>query len=59
MEEKKLRWIFILMAKKRSFLPSVRPIRKREAGKQNFTQVLPWGAFLGYLNSSRFHHCSV
>ena len=40
-EEKKNRWIFILMDKK-PFLPPVRPMRKRRVGKQNFTQVLPW-----------------
>ena len=34
--------IFILMAKKLSFLPSMRLIRKHWAGKQNFTQLLPW-----------------
>ena len=33
---KKIWWIFIFMSKNLSFLPSVRPIRKLRAGKQNF-----------------------
>ena len=42
---KKNWWIFIFMAKKLSFLPSVHPMRKRRAGKQNFTQVSPWANY--------------
>ena len=46
MGEEKNWWIFILMAKKLQFLPSVCPMRKRRAGKQNFTQVLPWAKYI-------------
>ena len=62
MEEETFWWIFILMAMKLPFSPSVRPIRKRRAGKQNFTQVYPGqtsAAFPRYFNSQRFPHCSV
>ena len=38
------------MAKKLPLLPSVRPMRKRREGKQNFTQVLPWAIGYKYMN---------
>ena len=46
MNEEKCGWIFILMAKKFPFLPSVRPMRK--CSKQNFTQVLHWATSAAY-----------
>ena len=36
------------------FLPSVRPVRKCRAGKQNFNQVLPWANYCGFPQVPQF-----
>ena len=53
-EDDKFWWIFILMAMKLLFLPSVRPMGKRRTGEQISPRFYPGqtsAAFPGYLNS--------
>ena len=55
--KEKFWWIFILMAKKLPFLPSVHPMTMRRAGKQNFIQVLPWANYSRVVLSEAVDWC--